>query len=100
MRSLARKKMIGKLKEEMKSDDSNDLGEKLKGKLQKVTVMAKDKKGLEKGLSMAQQIINKKKGIVAADGGMKMEEPKESKEDPAPGYFERMRNRKRLKKEK
>lgn len=48
------------------SRGSSDLMDKLKGKkMEKVTVMAKDKKGLAEGLSMAKKILQAKHGVDA-----------------------------------
>lgn len=63
-KKLARMEMLRKMS---KSKPSEDLPSKLEEKLapkrlSKVTVVAKDKEGLEKGLSKAQQILKAKLG--------------------------------------
>lgn len=59
----ARMEMIKKLAKEKVSEAHSGLGEALKGKkLSKVEVIAKDEKGLEKGLSKAQEILKAKFG--------------------------------------
>ena len=58
---MAKMEMLKELKRMMREEDVNDLGSKLQGKIKKVTVAAPDEKGLEKGLSLAEQILAKKK---------------------------------------
>lgn len=49
----ARENILSKISE----DAEKQMGEKLGGHLQKVSVMAKDKKGLEKGLDKAKEVL-------------------------------------------
>lgn len=59
----ARMEMLRKLSKDKHSELHSGLGDKLKGsKLSKVEVIAKDEKGLEAGLSKAQQILKAKLG--------------------------------------
>jgi len=70
MKGKVKRSILGKLKEMMKEDDSHEMDEKLGSKLKGmkvVKVMAKDKEGLEQGLSMAQKILKKKKEMMKDD---------------------------------
>lgn len=59
MKKKAKIKMLRELKKAMKDDDASELMSPFKEKMEKVTVMAPDKKGLKKGLSMAEKIMEK-----------------------------------------
>lgn len=62
-KKLARLEMLKALSKKKGSELHSEKGEVLgKKKLSKVTVMAPDKKGLEKGLSKAQEILKAKLG--------------------------------------
>lgn len=76
----ARFEMIKKLAKEKSEIPS--LGDKLKGKkLSKVEVVAKDEKGLEKGLSLAKQIMKAKLGKKAEESEEESEESCEGCEE-------------------
>lgn len=73
---LAKRSMLKNLKHEMMDlmgDDRGDLKDILGKKLMKVTVAAKDEKGLKKGLSKAEEILAKK-GLVSDDESEESEE--------------------------
>lgn len=62
-KKLARMEMLRALSKKKSGEMHSPKGEKLKEKkLSKVTVIAKDKEGLEEGLSKAQQILKAKLG--------------------------------------
>jgi hypothetical protein len=62
-KKLARLEMLKKMSKDKSGEMYSPVGDKLKEKkLSKVTVIAPDKKGLEKGLSKAQQILKAKLG--------------------------------------
>lgn len=63
----AKMEMLKEMRKKMRSDDVNDLGSKLGGKFKKVTVAAPDEEGLQKGLSMAEKILQKKKELKGED---------------------------------
>lgn len=66
---LARKEMLKKLSNEKRSKMHEPMEKSLMPKkMQKVTVMAPDKEGLEKGLSKAQQILKAKLGEMFEEG--------------------------------
>lgn len=70
----ARMDMLKRISKEKMSEGHSGLGEMLKGKkLSKVEVIAKDKEGLEKGLSKAQQILKAKFGEEHSDDEDEME---------------------------
>jgi hypothetical protein len=71
----ARKDMLKSLKKMMMAEDDMGLGEKL-GKMQKVTVAADSTEGLKKGLSKAEEILKKRKGMM----GMEDEEEESESE--------------------
>ena len=56
----AKKMMLKALSDEMGEDMRAGYGEGMKDKMMSVKVMADSKKGLEKGLSKAQEIMKKK----------------------------------------
>jgi len=66
MRNKARKDVLKKLKGVM----SDDIHSPMKDSMQKVTVSSDSKKGLEKGLDKAQDILGKRKDAYK-DGGTK-----------------------------
>lgn len=79
----ARSEMIRKLAKE-KSSDLPGIGEGLKKKkFSKVEVVAKDKKGLEEGLSLAQKLMQAKFGDKVKDED-ESEESSEQESDECP----------------
>lgn len=67
-KSLARMEMLKRLAKSKGSDLHSGLGEKLKSKkLSKVEVIAKDEKGLQAGLTKAQQILKAKLGALPSE---------------------------------
>jgi hypothetical protein len=77
----ARMDMLKRLSKEKQSESHSGLGEALKGKkLSKVEVIAKDKKGLEEGLSKAQQILKAKLGDKLVEEEGEEEEEYEAEE--------------------
>lgn len=70
------------MQEMMNEEKDGTLGDLLKGKegMQKVTVMAEDEEGLEKGLSKAQKILKEKYGE-DAELEDEMEDMMEGEED-------------------
>ena len=59
----ARKEMLSKMSDGMREDSKKSIGDSLKSKkLEKVTVVAPDKKGLAKGLSKAEELLKAKFG--------------------------------------
>lgn len=72
MKRSAKLSQLGELSKEMRKMMGDDFGKSL----QKVTVAADSKEGLEKGLSKAQEIM-KKKGMMSAMKPEKMEEEAE-----------------------
>lgn len=78
MKQKARLEMLKKMSKDKSSEMNSGLGDMLKGKkLSKVEVIAKDKEGLKKGLSKAQQILKAKMG----DEFLKGDEVDESEDD-------------------
>lgn len=70
-KAMAKKMMLEKLSKELRDGSHKPIAEGLKGKkLSKVEVIAKDEKGLEKGLSKAQQLLKAKFG----DAGLSEDE--------------------------
>lgn len=58
-----KKAMLQKLSQDLREGSKKSFGDELKSKkMQKVTVIAPDEKGLEKGLSKAQQLLKAKFG--------------------------------------
>lgn len=65
---LAKKQALMGLSNKLKEDTRKPMAEELgKKKLSKVTVMAKDEKGLEEGLTKAQQLLKAKFGKLGLD---------------------------------
>lgn len=76
MKKDARKKMLKKLKGAMKED----MFSPMKDKMQKVTVASDSAEGLEKGLSKAKELLEKKEDMMGdeyACGGMKKDKYKD-----------------------
>lgn len=62
-KKLARMEMLRQMSKSKAGEAHKGIGDLLKGKkVQKVSVIAKDEEGLEKGLSKAQQILKAKLG--------------------------------------
>ena len=65
---LAKKEALQNMSKSIKEDSRKPMSDELKAKkLQKVTVMAPDEEGLEKGLSKAQEILKAKFGKLGLD---------------------------------
>lgn len=79
MKMKAKTEMLKRLKSMMMDQDFGDLKPILGGKLKKVTVAAEDEEGLEKGLSLAEQILAKRKAM--EEGGESEESEDESEEE-------------------
>jgi hypothetical protein len=63
MKNRAKSEMLKELSKTMSDDQNSPLKDIMGKKLQKVTVMSDSKKGLEKGLSKAEQILKKKESM-------------------------------------
>lgn len=84
MKNRAKSAMLKELSKTM-SDDMNSPLKEMMGpkKMQKVTVMSDSKKGLEKGLSKAEQILKKKESMMSPEMEDESEDPMhESSESP------------------
>lgn len=82
MKQKARMEMLKKLSKDKGSELHSGLGEKLKSKkFSKVEVIAKDEKGLNEGLSKAQQILKAKMGDQVLSDDKVDESEDESMED-------------------
>lgn len=79
MKNEARKKMLKELSGMMHDDMHEGMGDKMKS-MKKVTVMSDSKDGLKKGLSKAQEIMEKRKSDFE-HGGMKKKMKGDSYED-------------------
>lgn len=73
----AKRTILKELKKQMSKDDSMGLDKILPSKLKKVTVMADSKKGLEEGLTKAQEILKKR----LASKGLEEKEMEDESED-------------------
>lgn len=63
-----KKAILQKMSQGLREDSKKNLGEGLKAKkLQKVTILAPDEEGLEKGLSTAQKLLKAKYGEMGLD---------------------------------
>lgn len=77
----AKRKMLKELKKQMMSEDDMGLGDALKSKM-KVTVAADSPKELKKGLSKAEEILEKRKEMLGLEAGeCPVEEMAEMMED-------------------
>ena len=80
-KKMAKEEMLKLLSQMMSGEMYGDMGEGLKSKkMEKVTVMAPDKKGLEKGLSKAQMLMKAKFGEEPEMDESEMHEMSESPE--------------------
>ena len=74
----ARKEMLQRMSSDLREKTRKPASDELKSKkMEKVTVMAPDKKGLEKGLSKAQELLRAKFGEL----GLPEDEMEESDEE-------------------
>ena len=64
MKKKAKEAMLKELSKTMSDDQNSPLKDVLGKKMQKVTVMSDSTKGLEKGLSKAEQILKKKESMM------------------------------------
>jgi len=78
MKNRAKSEMLKELSKTMSDDQNSPLKDIMGKKLQKVTVMSDSKKGLEKGLSKAEQILKKKEEM---NPDMEMESSEDEMED-------------------
>ena len=76
MKNRAKSAMLKELSKTMSDDQNSPLRDIMGKKLQKVTVMSDSKKGLEQGLSKAEQILKKKESMMP-----EMEESEDKMED-------------------
>lgn len=67
----ARKAMLKELKSMSRDMDYEGMEDKIPASMQKVTVASDSKEGLEKGLEKAQEMMKKRKSMMAKDGGVK-----------------------------
>lgn len=77
-KKAALKGMSSKLREDSRKPMGDELGKK---KMEKITIMAPDKKGLEKGLSKAQEILKAKFGELGLEEEEMEEMDSEGSED-------------------
>jgi hypothetical protein len=76
MKNKAKSEMLKELSKTMSDDQNSPLKDIMGKKMQKVTVMSDSKKGLEQGLSKAEQILKKKESMMP-----EMEESEDEMED-------------------
>ena len=76
MKNRAKSEMLKELSKTMSDDQNSPLKDIMGKKMQKVTVMSDSKKGLEQGLSKAEQILKKKESMMP-----EMEESEDEMED-------------------
>ena len=63
MKMKAKMEMLKALKKKAMDDDFGSLKEPLSGKVKKVVISSDDEEGLEKGLSLAEKMLAKKKAM-------------------------------------
>jgi hypothetical protein len=88
MKSRAKSEMLKELSKTMSDDQNSPLKDIMGKKMQKVTVMSDSNKGLEKGLSKAEQILKKKESMMPdmeeSEDESEMEDTEEEGEDNLP----------------
>jgi hypothetical protein len=75
LRMQAKRKMLKELKKLMAEQDFGEEGNSFKSKMKKVTVASPSSEGLQKGLSLAEKLMAKKKEIEGEEG---TEDPKDA----------------------
>lgn len=75
LRMQAKRKMLKELKKLMAEQDFGEEGDSFKSKMKKVTVASPSSEGLQKGLSLAEKLMAKKKEM---EGDEESEDPKDA----------------------